>query len=183
MYKKTLWLLSSALLLAICVFTVMVFKDYFLDSGDEKVATAELIDDVPDIPDYNMKHQGGEPNPFDETTKKQDGLTDKNVQNYIHGMSHQKVKADDKWFCYTITDKRIEWLIDGVENSDSIEYADIYLNILKEWKKGDFSNVVEAHNIVWEMRGGKTGKAKRKLTEQEEEDYLEEDNGCSKKEQ
>ena len=132
MYKKTLWLLSSALLLAICVFTVMIFKDYFLDSGDEKVATAELIDDVPDIPDYNMKHQGGEPNPFDETTKKQDGLTDKNVQNYIHGMSHQKVKADD---------------------------------------------------IVWEMRGGKTGKAKRKLTEQEEEDYLEEDNGCSKKEQ
>lgn len=40
------------------------------------------------------------------------------TEDYIHGMKHQKVIAEAKWFFYEITSERIDWLLDTVEQKD-----------------------------------------------------------------
>ncbi|MFV8828220.1 DUF6241 domain-containing protein [Alkalihalobacterium sp. APHAB7] len=38
--------------------------------------------------------------------------------------------------------------------------------------KGDFSQAVYDHNVIWEIQGGTVGKATRLLTEEEEREYI-----------
>ena len=44
-----------------------------------------------------------------------EALTDEDYREYIHGMSHQKIKADQIWGFYHINEARIQWLLDGLE--------------------------------------------------------------------
>jgi len=83
------------------------------------------------------------------------------ILGYIHRMSHQKVRAEEKWGFYLITDERIEWLLDAVkQNKDHLMYGDEYLEILTRWSESDFSKVVEEHNWVWKIQGGTDEKEK-----------------------
>ncbi len=83
-----------------------------------------------------------------------------------------------------ITPERIDTLIHMVEgNKDKYErramsdkYApyEIYLDILKRWKKGDFSTVDDDHNILMFIQGGKPpeGLATGIASEEQEIDYI-----------
>lgn len=102
-------------------------------------------------------------------------LTDKEYQKYIHGMAHQKVKADEKWTFFEIHPVRISWLLEHLETNE-LEHKNVYENILSRWAKGDFSNAVHDHNKIWEMQRGTVGKAKRLLSPEEESTYLKENN-------
>jgi hypothetical protein len=102
-------------------------------------------------------------------------LTDKEYQKYIHGMAHQKVKADEKWTFFEIHPARISWLLEHVETNE-LEHENVYKNILSRWSKGDFSNAVHDHNAIWEMQRGTVGKATRVLSPEEESTYLKENN-------
>lgn len=102
-------------------------------------------------------------------------LTDKEYQKYIHGMAHQKVKADEKWTFFEIHPVRISWLLEHLETNE-LEHKNVYKNILSRWEKGDFSNAVHDHNTIWEMQRGTIGKAKRLLSPEEESTYLQENN-------
>lgn len=86
------------------------------------------------------------------------------VEEVIQEMAHQKIIAESKEGSIMITPKRIDTLIQMVEeNKDNYErhkmsdkYApyEIYLDILKRWKKGDFSTVDDDHNILMFIQGG-----------------------------
>lgn len=110
-------------------------------------------------------------NPFGSTLKINQ-LTDEVYQEYIHGMSHQKVKADEKWGFYQINDERIQWLLKGLDKN-KLEHADLYREILTRWAKGDFSKAVEDHNAIWRLQGGNIGRATGLLSPEEEKAYVE----------
>ncbi|WP_051189047.1 DUF6241 domain-containing protein [Halalkalibacillus halophilus] len=115
-------------------------------------------------------------NPFGGTTE-QDELANRHFQEYIHGMSHQKIHADEKWGFYLITDRRIEWLLNGLDQVDVGENEEEYRDILERWKAGDFSQADVDHNIIWNMQGGTIGKATGVMTKEEEQAYIEEQEG------
>jgi hypothetical protein len=95
------------------------------------------------------------------------------VQNAIHGMSHQKVKADKKWGFIPMTQERIERLIEVVEYN-SYKHKTAYLDILYGWKEGDFSQVDKDHNTIWSFQNGTIGKATGILSPAEEKAFIEE---------
>jgi len=106
------------------------------------------------------------------------------VEEVIQEMAHQKVIAKSKEGSIMITPERIDTLIQMVEgNKDKYErramsdkYApyEIYLDILKRWKKGDFSTVDDDHNILMFIQGGKPpeGLATGIASEEQEIDYI-----------
>lgn len=106
------------------------------------------------------------------------------VEEVIQEMAHQKVIAKTKEGSIMITPERIDTLIQMVEgNKDKYErramsdkYApyEIYLDILKRWKKGDFSTVDVDHNILMIIQGGKPpeGLATGIASEEQEIDYI-----------
>ena len=83
------------------------------------------------------------------------------VQDAIHGMSHQKVHADDKWSFLPMTQERIERLTEVVGgNKSSYNDSKLYLEILNRWADNDFSRADKDHNAVWSLQGGNVGRAK-----------------------
>ena len=101
-------------------------------------------------------------------------MDEQRVQNAIHHMSHAKVYAEQKWGHLEPTQERIDQLLAVVtENQNTYEHSDVYIRILEKWQKGDFSDSVSAHNSIWDIQNGNTGKATRLLTADEEKEYEE----------
>lgn len=90
----------------------------------------------------------------------------------VHGMTHQKVLADEKWGSVEITKDKVEKLYEVTNNKKDSEIRTMLLEILEPWKKGDFSNAVEDHNRIWNYKEGNIGEAKRLLTPVEEQEYI-----------
>ncbi|MDG5470460.1 DUF6241 domain-containing protein [Jeotgalibacillus sp. ET6] len=113
-------------------------------------------------------------NPFKKKVS-QDELDDYHYQEYIHGMTHQKIKASKKWGFYEIHPKRIEWLLEGLDKSTKIttENKAVYREILSNWKEGDFSKIDKEHNKIWRMQDGTVGEATGILSTEEEQQYIE----------
>ncbi|WP_042146417.1 DUF6241 domain-containing protein [Paucisalibacillus sp. EB02] len=110
-------------------------------------------------------------NPFGQPTTIEQ-LTDSDFQEYIHGMSHQKVKAEEKWGFYQINEDRIQWLLEGLNNNEFI-HGNLYRRILEKWANGDFSSADDDHNAIWELQGGTVGQATGILSPEEERSYME----------
>jgi len=115
-----------------------------------------------------------------EQTKKVDSelplsMSENSVQQTIHNMSHQKVISNKKWGALPLTAERVKRLIQVVEaNQKDYENGDLYLNILRNWDKRNFDNVVIAHNSIWSLQGGTIGKANRAASPEEEMDFIQE---------
>lgn len=100
-------------------------------------------------------------------------MTEHEILNEVHGMTHQKVKADEKWGSSEITKEKVQMIYNVVENSD-FKTRSMLIHIIEPWLKNDFSNAVEAHNAIWDYQDGNIGKATRLLTPAEEKAYIEE---------
>ncbi|MEK5489111.1 MULTISPECIES: DUF6241 domain-containing protein [Lysinibacillus] len=97
------------------------------------------------------------------------------VEDVIQQMTHQKIIAKQKEQSIMITPERIDILIQMVEeNKDTYELHETYLDILNRWKKGDFSEVDDDHNILMFIQGGKQpeGLATGIASEEQEIDYI-----------
>ncbi|TXC91218.1 hypothetical protein FS935_09990 [Metabacillus litoralis] len=108
-------------------------------------------------------------NPFGKGTST---LSEEDILNYMHGMSHQKVVAEEKWLHYEMTSERIQYLINEIESGD-YENEEKYLSILNKWKEGNFSEADKDHNVIWSLQGGTVGKATGVMSAEQEESYLE----------
>ncbi|GAB3061863.1 DUF6241 domain-containing protein [Virgibacillus ainsalahensis] len=137
---------------------------------EELVSQREEIEGVITEDDLAAYTEAGL-NPFG-MSKQQDELTDRTYQEYIHGMSHQKIKADKKWGFYEIHPQRITWLLDGLEQAN-VEHESVYKDILKKWEAGNFTSVDEDHNSIWDLQDGTVGKATGILSAEEEQEYVE----------
>ena len=99
-------------------------------------------------------------------------MTEEQVQNAIHQMSHQKVRAGKKWGFIPLTRERVDRLIEVI-NANQYQHENVYLDILKEWKESNFSNIDGNHNAIWVLQDGSVGKATGILTLEEEMKYIE----------
>ena len=99
-------------------------------------------------------------------------MTEEQVQDAIHQMSHQKVRAEKKWGFIPLTRERVDRLIEVI-NANQYQHEDVYLDILKAWKESNFSYIDGNHNTIWILQGGNVGKATGILTLEEERKYIE----------
>ncbi|KAB7665875.1 DUF6241 domain-containing protein [Bacillus sp. B1-b2] len=99
-------------------------------------------------------------------------MSELDVQDVIHKMSHTKVHAEEKWGYIVPTQEKIDRILAVVkENSAEYDESDLYISILERWSAGDFSNAVEDHNDIWNLQDGTIGEATRLLSAKEEEEY------------
>ncbi|MEH7247123.1 DUF6241 domain-containing protein [Neobacillus niacini] len=107
--------------------------------------------------------------------EKYETMTEGELIQEVHNMTHQKVKADKKWGSSEITADKIQLLYDVIKIKDFKKgnNKQMLLDILEPWKKKDFSNAVSAHNRIWSYQKGNIGKATRLLSPQEELEYIE----------
>ncbi len=95
------------------------------------------------------------------------------IQDAIHGMSHQKVIAEEKWGFLPLTQERVKRLIEVVEmNESKYIHASTYLRILERWENNDFTQADKDHNAVWKLQGGTIGKASGVLSLDEEKAFI-----------
>lgn len=176
-FKGTMITLSICVVLSFSVVGYIIYKDLQEDSkvvheqGPEVSSAVNAIveEEGKDIEDERVEEIANL-NPFgdDLTPEKIDiGRT----QDYIHKMSHQKIRADVKHGFYEITDERIDWLLEAVRLHDFPQKS-LYEGILVRWQEGDFSQVVEDHNSIWRLQDGEIGQATGTLSADEEETYI-----------
>ncbi|ULT56342.1 DUF6241 domain-containing protein [Neobacillus drentensis] len=102
-------------------------------------------------------------------------MTEDEVMDAIHKMSHQKVEASKKWGAIPLTPGRVNQLLKVVQkNANHYANSSVYIDILERWSKGDFSAVDKDHNRIWNLQGGTIGKAVGILSVEEEKAYIEE---------
>lgn len=95
------------------------------------------------------------------------------ILRIMNEMTHQKVVADEKWGAIQMTKKRIDTLIAVVENNkQDYEQAYVLLEILHRWKDGDFSQIVQDHNTIWDLQDGTKGKATDVMSKAEEAEFI-----------
>lgn len=102
-----------------------------------------------------------------------DDLKEETMQSILHEMSHQKIKADEKWGKFLITRERVQRLLEVAKlNETSYEHSEVYVRILEKWVKGDFSSADKDHNDIWTLQDGTVGKADGLLSPVEEIKYI-----------
>lgn len=90
----------------------------------------------------------------------------------MHKMTHQKVVASEKWGLIRMNDESIAKAEEILLASDFNSREDL-LQIIERWKNGQFDQVDEEHNFIWGMQGGSIGEARGILTEQQEQEFIE----------
>lgn len=98
-------------------------------------------------------------------------MSEFDVQDIIHAMSHQKVHAKDKWGFLPLTQERVNRLIDVVEANNFIS-ATVFLDILNRWANNDFTRADDDHNAIWDLQEGNVGKASGLLSIEEERAFI-----------
>lgn len=177
MFKKSFLILLICILLSLCIVGIIIFKDM---QDSKQIAEGSTTEETQnntqqEQPEETTKEEIAEEeqvelNPFGGEEAPED-MTIELTLEYIHHMSHQKVVADVKWGFFEITDERIHWLLDAVEQSN-FPQKEQYEDLLNRWAKGDFSQIVEDHNFVWRLQDGTIGKATGILSKEEEEAYI-----------
>lgn len=101
-------------------------------------------------------------------------MSDDQLMQEVHEMTHQKVQAEQKWGASEITKDKVLKLYEVVKNKQfkDSQAKQMLLGILEPWTKGDFSNAVTAHNEIWKYQNGTVGKANRLLTAKEETEFI-----------
>lgn len=163
-------LILFILLLAAGIIAVYSWNQFLSKGALDNPIGEQLINKIESKRDsyVNSRGQVNEEKLFSEDMKEYA------VQDAIHFMSHQKVKAGEKWGSLQLTEERVDRLIDIIEkNQGEYKHAKLYLDILYRWKEGDFSKADEDHNAIWDLKGGTVGKATGVLSPQEEERYIE----------
>ncbi|MYL62168.1 hypothetical protein GLW07_02240 [Bacillus hwajinpoensis] len=111
------------------------------------------------------------------STANEDIPSEQHFMNTLHGMTHQKVYAEEKWTLVEMTDARIDdmlTILDQVEGTGEYEHYDLYEQALTKWKHGNYENAVYVHNELWSLKNGSIGKASRLLSADEEQAFVEE---------
>ncbi|WP_281659523.1 DUF6241 domain-containing protein [Halobacillus sp. Cin3] len=160
------WILSTALLLLAAAGTGWYLMSTQAEAMTEQEVKEAVEKSAEEADEKLQTYEEEGKNPFG-SEKRQNELTDSDYQSYIHSMSHQKVKADKKWGFTTIHPERIDWLLEGLDQT-TLTHRQTYEEILTKWHAGDFSTADEDHNRIWTLQNGNVGKATGLLSPQEE---------------
>lgn len=70
--------------------------------------------------------------------------------DYMHKMTYQKVRAEEKWGAIPMTEANIQAVKAAVTSSEW-PYKKVLLTILERWENGYFSRAYEDHNDIWQI--------------------------------
>jgi hypothetical protein len=176
--KVALWTLSAVIVKAIIAGGVIAFnfssvKDSIGNALDRSVADeAEMPEEDEELAALANSSSKDSEEAFEVSDEKSnDGLpSERQFADSIHHMTHQKVKAQQKWGHLEITDERIEQKYETAKKSD-YKYREFYMAALEDWMEGDFTNAVQVHNTIWNERDGTIGRARGLMSLEEEMDY------------
>ncbi|MED4206315.1 DUF6241 domain-containing protein [Neobacillus mesonae] len=93
------------------------------------------------------------------------------VIDVMHKMTHQKVKAKEKWGAVPMIPDTIQQVYEIVSKSHFDKKEDL-LAILEKWQKGQFDEVDQDHNYFWRYQDGTIGKANGILSKEEEQKFM-----------
>ncbi len=97
--------------------------------------------------------------------------TQEEVIDVMHKMTHQKVRAEQKWGAIPMIPKTINDVFEIVSTSN-FDRKESLLDILDRWKNEDFSKADEDHNYFWTYQGGTIGKAFGIMSQSEEAEFI-----------
>ena len=93
------------------------------------------------------------------------------VMAVMHKMTHQKVRAQEKWGAIPMSPQIINE-VHHIINKSTFENKDTMLEMTTAWKNRDFSSIVKHHNFFWKLHEGTVGKAYGTLSEAEETEFI-----------
>lgn len=101
------------------------------------------------------------------------GMSEGKMQITLHEMTHQKIKAVKKWGLTPITPERIERLLQVVEaNKSTYDKEDVYLDMLNNWRIGNFLGIDLQHDTIWAFQDGTVGQANGVFSTTEEKAFI-----------
>lgn len=158
-FKKTHYLIAGIITISLGLF-IYGGVNHFKDTKKEETLAKTEGMKVEEI----MEQIDSEPDIEAEAEMSQDQII-----NTMHKMTHQKIIADEKWGAIPMTKENIDNLVKVLENGD---YDSRLLRIAKKWQDGNFNSVADDHNTLWNMQGGTIGRAIRNATEEEEREFI-----------
>ncbi len=93
------------------------------------------------------------------------------VMAVMHQMTHQKIRANEKWGAIPMIQENINVVYDIIESND-FKKKDVLLPIIIRWKDGNFNQVDKDHNAIWKLQGGSIGKAYGIMSAEEERWFI-----------
>ncbi len=100
-----------------------------------------------------------------------EATTEAQIIDIMHKMTHQKVKAEDKWGAIPMSDNTVSQVIEFLKKSNFSSKEDL-IDIAEKWKSGEYQTVDQDHNYFWEWQGGTVGRAYGTMTSAEEEEFI-----------
>ena len=97
--------------------------------------------------------------------------TQDEVIEVMHKMTHQKVRAEEKWGAIPMIPETINDVYEIVSKSNFERKEDL-LEILEKWKLNNFLSTDEDHNYFWRYQGGTVGKAYGTMSRNEEMEFI-----------
>lgn len=164
MIKRSVYLVSAIILMAVIAFGALKFWDKDKLSGS------------------SISAENSSEEALETSVKKMEGLefaqsvpedaSEATVMAMMHKMTHQKVIASEKWGIIQMDQESISKAKQLLQASDFNSKEEL-LEIINRWEKGKFDQVDDDHNFIWELQGGSIGRATGILTEQQEQQFIE----------
>lgn len=168
--KKTF--LASGVILGILAL-IGVGGYFFIQQSFSETAEEEITAAAQEITERQDEPKAEEASEKSDAGSSEAEMEEKQIQKYLHLMTHQKVEAKDKWGAVEMTPENIGNLLTIIETNERYyEHAEYYTEVLTQWQKGDFSNAVEVHNYIWQLNGGTIGRATGLMNAKEEQAYI-----------
>ncbi|MDQ6600549.1 DUF6241 domain-containing protein [Bacillus salipaludis] len=169
--KKGLSLTTTMILAFLFIGGIAVYKVMNNASEFERKHTVETTAVAKKDAAKEKKEQTGYIGGVQYDIKLDKSSSQEAVIEVMHKMTHQKVKAKEKWGAVPMIPDTINQVYNIVKNSDFELKSDL-LAILEKWKVGNFEEIAEDHNYFWQQQGGTVGKAYGTMTKAEEKTFI-----------
>lgn len=164
MIKRSVYLVSAIILMAVIAFGALKFWDKDKLSGSSISAETSLEEAL----ETSVKKMEG----LEFAQSVPEDASEATVMAMMHKMTHQKVIASEKWGIIQMDQESISKAKQLLQASDFNSKEEL-LEIINRWEKGKFDQVDDDHNFIWELQGGSIGRATGILTEQQEQQFIE----------
>lgn len=164
MIKRSVYLVSAIILMAVIAFGALKFWDKDKLSGSSISAETSSEEAL----ETSVKKMEG----LEFAQSVPEDASEATVMAMMHKMTHQKVIASEKWGIIQMDQESISKAKQLLQASDFNSKEEL-LEIINRWEKGKFDQVDDDHNFIWELQGGSIGRATGILTEQQEQQFIE----------
>lgn len=164
MNKLSIYLASAIILTAVIAFGALKFWEKNEVSGTSKSAEVSSEEAL----ETSVKKMEG----LEFAQSIPEDASEAAVMAMMHKMTHQKVIASEKWGIIQMNQESISKAKQLLLASDFNSKEEL-LEIISRWEKGQFDQVDNDHNFIWELQGGSIGRATGILSDEQDQQFIE----------